>query len=562
MKTLLRLSYVPPFALAAMFVAFAAGCGGGGSNPATTSPPPGGEQKGWGEGQLTAGIRLKPASVVAINLEAKGQSDEQDTGGDGEDRIPYRLDKPTRLVVEMNPDDPMYITLIASETGKLVFEVGPENPKVEMELPAADYDLYLHSTSGETRSVFVQGREETTRSSYNTYLLATSGYCGDCDFRFAQLYNIKAKGADIRGAKFTNAILDNCDFEGANVSNAVFSYAQIDNVNLAGANLTDTSFIESRIDRLDLTAANLTRSGFLSSSVLRSTFDRSTLDRFGLKKTTVKQSSAVDLDFGNTSFEEVQFDDVRMPKAQFIQARIYGNASKFLNCNLTGANLTGFAGAAANLIIEKSDLTGAKLTGLNLDTAFMSTNNLTNADLAGTKLPARITGGRMAGAKLPGVKLANARWEKTDLSGADMSKAEINGMFFTDCTMKGIRLDKVRLNTVDFDRCDLTDAAFTGTVDMFQINFNACDLTRSDFTYAWLKANFRSSVMRNATMVQAYLNGTTFEGTDFSSANLRRTNFSGTTDLGRNTYTDADFSGSIWDNGQRICAEGSIGACK
>lgn len=192
MNTQLRLSLLPAFAFSAMVAAAVMGCGGGGTNPVVN--PPSEEERGWGEADLTEGVRLTPTGVVALNLEPKGQIDEGDTGADGEDRIPYRLDKPTHMVVEMDPENPMYITLIASATGKLVFEVGPENPKVEMDLPAADYDLYVHSTSGESQAVFARATTtEATRAGggadvlFNVHILMETGGCVGCNLRLAKI---------------------------------------------------------------------------------------------------------------------------------------------------------------------------------------------------------------------------------------------------------------------------------------------------------------------------------------------------------------------------------------
>jgi len=91
------------------------------------------------------------------------------------------------------------------------------------------------------------------------------------------------------------------------------------------------------------------------------------------------------------------------------------------NCNLRGANLTGFG--LENADLKGADLRGANLHGAVLDDADLSGANLQGADLGGAWLErANLQGANVDGANLEQAKLAAA-----NLQGASFKNAKLTG---------------------------------------------------------------------------------------------------------------------------------------
>ena len=126
----------------------------------------------------------------------------------------------------------------------------------------------------------------------------------------------------------------------------------------------------------------------------------------------------------------------------------------------------------------------------------------------------------MDGLDLRDVNLADARLRdgsffRADLSGGNLSEIESSRAKFVNSTMKGVNLDGAKLYEADLTKADLTGASMVGI-----------DLRR---------ARLFRAILRNANLTDARLNG----------ADLER----------------ADLSGATWTDGERVCAEGSVGRC-
>jgi uncharacterized protein YjbI with pentapeptide repeats len=119
------------------------------------------------------------------------------------------------------------------------------------------------------------------------------------------------------------------------------------------------------------------------------------------------------------------------------------------------------------------------------------------------------------GVDLTGARLRSTSFFRADLSGSDLS--EVNGFEakFVNAIMRNVTLDGAKLSQADFTKADLSGASLVGA-----------DLRR---------ARFFSANLRDADLTDARLQG----------ADLTR----------------ADLSGATWQDGQRICAEGSVGRC-
>ncbi len=116
---------------------------------------------------------------------------------------------------------------------------------------------------------------------------------------------------------------------------------------------------------------------------------------------------------------------------------------------------------------------------------------------------------------LAGARLRDGSFFRTDLSGGDLSDITSDRAKFVNATLLDVVLDGAKLYEADLTKADLTGASLIGV-----------DLRRARL--------FRAN-LRNPNLTDALLKGA---------------------DLAR-----ADLSGATWTDGERVCAEGSIGRC-
>jgi len=97
------------------------------------------------------------------------------------------------------------------------------------------------------------------------------------------------------------------------------------------------------------------------------------------------------------------------------------------------------------------DLSGAKLSGKNLDSADLEGADLSNANLVGADLEdANLKGANLSNADLSGADLSGADFYKANLSGANLSNAKLEKVLFDDAKMssvKGYHQDLLLLKT-------------------------------------------------------------------------------------------------------------------
>jgi uncharacterized protein YjbI with pentapeptide repeats len=116
---------------------------------------------------------------------------------------------------------------------------------------------------------------------------------------------------------------------------------------------------------------------------------------------------------------------------------------------------------------------------------------------------------------LAGARLRDGSYFRTDLSGGDLSGTESYRVKFVNAKLINVVFDGAKLFEADLTKADLTGASLVGV-----------DLRRARL--------FRAK-LRNANLTDALLKGA---------------------DLAR-----ADLSGATWTDGERVCAEGSVGRC-
>jgi uncharacterized protein YjbI with pentapeptide repeats len=232
---------------------------------------------------------------------------------------------------------------------------------------------------------------------------------------------------------------------------------------------------------------------------------------------------------------------------------------------------------------DHPDLSGADLSGRNLEKADLHFVELCGANLRG----AYLRGADLSVAKLRGADLTGATLSESDLTIADLSECELSSSFFHRANLRGATLDRAKGKNVNFDQAylsqyfaprSLNEAASLKGVDFYRASFDGANLIRADlagaslieadFGYAVLRgANLRKALLRGANLKQANLRGATLDGADVSGIKTSLTlwadmDLSGTTGLeaviheGPSTVgVDTLFksSGKIPDNFLRGC---------
>jgi uncharacterized protein YjbI with pentapeptide repeats len=120
------------------------------------------------------------------------------------------------------------------------------------------------------------------------------------------------------------------------------------------------------------------------------------------------------------------------------------------------------------------DLSGADLTGLDLDEVFLCGANLAGADLSHTSMcnavliGAYLKNARIIDADLSGALFGPADLVDTKLSMSPMGKrlnwgAELEGAVFSGSTLAGTSFRETSLDGVDLRGCELTNLDLRGT---------------------------------------------------------------------------------------------------
>ncbi|GHU05037.1 hypothetical protein FACS1894205_4290 [Alphaproteobacteria bacterium] len=122
-----------------------------------------------------------------------------------------------------------------------------------------------------------------------------------------------------------------------------------------------------------------------------------------------------------------------------------------------------------------------------------------------------------------------------DLSGHDFTASRLVEASFPRATLNRVILTNVNGYRAKFISASMIEAVLDGG------SFPDADLTKADLSGASLKnADFRRARFFATNLARADLSGAKMERADLTGANL---------------------SGTRWIDGERICAEGSIGQC-
>lgn len=227
-------------------------------------------------------------------------------------------------------------------------------------------------------------------------------------------------------------------------------------------------------------------------------------------------------------------------------------SSDFGGWDLAGADLSGLDLSEA--VFSEADLSGADLSGTDLSRANLAKAMLCHANLSESRLEGCEMGGanlgfadlsrsRASGAHFGGSVLTGTRVAGADLSGADMSGADLTGFDPSGANLSGMKAPGARFSTglesggspggegderltigdVDWRGADLSGATFT-RADFRNVDFTGARLSKAVFLRcSALESRFNGCRMEESVFSRPG----DFSGTDFSDADLSRSNLRG-----------------------------------
>jgi len=200
------------------------------------------------------------------------------------------------------------------------------------------------------------------------------------------------------------------------------------------------------------------------------------------------------------------------------------------NVNFSRADLS--AGRFYEANFSGSDLSKATLRDADLSHTDLSWANFERADLSGEKTnlwKVVCNGTNFSGANLSKANLneafisqgANLSGKDTNLSYADLSKAYLCGATLNQANLLEANLQNANLSD-EFGAVDLSDVNLSGA-DLYQANLTGANLTRANLHSAYLsETNFRKANLTEADLREAHL-----EGANLVEATLNRAKLTG-----------------------------------
>jgi len=203
------------------------------------------------------------------------------------------------------------------------------------------------------------------------------------------------------------------DLAGKDLSRLDLAELDLSGANLAGANLFAA----------DLTGARLVGANLAGADLDRATIIRADFSNANLSGATMFLPAASSLLGENPATEAPRFRQANLTGAHLL--------AKLGNGDWTGANLADAhleLGRTQFLAALRSDLSGCRMAGANLEGANLSGVRLAFADLRGANLTrANLQGADLAGAQLDGANLTGAA-----LARADVHRASLRGVIGLD----------------------------------------------------------------------------------------------------------------------------------
>ncbi|MBI1206625.1 MAG: protein kinase, partial [Azospirillum sp.] len=252
-------------------------------------------------------------------------------------------------------------------------------------------------------------------------------------FRTVNLSGAVLRRADLRSARFTEALLEKTDLSEADLRGASLRGARIIDVVFAGAEFAQCDFTGAAFSGVDTGAAEFRQARIVRrvDEIAAELQDKlrahrrwvDSLARDG-HRLLLKNCDIAGLQMAGVDWSAAAFDAVVMTDIDLVQAAL--SHASFRGCAMSRANLA------------RADARGAQFLGCDLAGAVLSGALLSAIELSGgRRLKARFRDSRLAGAKLIGAKCEQADFTGADLRGADCRNADFTGANFTGANFTG-----------------------------------------------------------------------------------------------------------------------------
>lgn len=222
-------------------------------------------------------------------------------------------------------------------------------------------------------------------------------------------------------------------------------------------------------------------------------------------------------------------------QVQDFLARYKQGERDFAHVDLSGAILTG-------VNLQDLDLTGANLTGANLSWSFLSRAKLSGACLRQADL--RHT--TLAGANLNQAILSGVNLSKADLRLAHLQEADLNWAILEEADLSGADLQGAKLDQSNLERSKLQDAQLM-RAEFMEANLRRASLISANLSNANLReasleaANLREAILVRTNLTEANLTGVCLRSANLNQADLHRVVLIGA-DLSEASLHSADLS--------------------
>lgn len=246
------------------------------------------------------------------------------------------------------------------------------------------------------------------------------------------LYWIDLRNAHLEGANLTGAILIKADLHGASFKNAL-----MDNINLRNARLSDCDFTGITLEGGNLVGAEMNRSFFYGSNITWAN-----LDSVDLRESYMEGASFFKVSFKRANLSESYCKGVKLLSSEFDGAILQ-------DVNLAGAILTG--SYFVNGDLRNSDFSNSNLLGAHLEGASLIGASLFKADLTS--------------AHLDSVELHYAKLDSATLWGTFLFHANLEGATFNGAMLSSAFMNHTNLKDVDFQNADLSEAKLDSIIN-------------------------------------------------------------------------------------------------
>ncbi len=340
--------------------------------------------------------------------------------------------------------------------------------------------------------------------------------------------------AELPEFDFRKETLENTYFYGASLSGADFSGITANGTVFSRSDLSDTDFSDARLGTLKIERSTLDRANF-SQAVLHGLFltgNRGEDDRHNpMKGVNFERAVFSDLNWsGNTA------ECPRFSQADF-SGSIYAEDNRFIGGTDCRPDFTD----AVNVPVAFFYGSGSRERNASL----LRFHDFTQASFDALETVSFL-GANMSGARFHGMVLNGF-----DMNGSDWSGADIGAARFSNCTLRGAKLDDVNAGGVHFEECDLGGAFLSG-------DFKAAHISDSDLSGIRIGSGTQMNLVHFASTTTAALEGGGFHKVNLTAAVFSGVEFYGTdftqavlesieTD-GESKFVECDFTGSDLDS--------------